>query len=274
VPTPFYHLSIADQVLKQPALEPAIMHLITGQLGAFYLGNTAPDVQGISGQRRYATHFFSVPIPADAELPWEAMFSQYPIFRDSKRLDLEQAVFIAGYLCHLQADWIWVNEIFEPVFGPHQNWATFSQRLYWHNILRAYLDLEVMAALPVDKILDTGPVNSQNWLPFIRDHHLENWWTYLCDQLQPGNSIKTVEVFAARQGIDVLEFRSMLDSDESMHKNIFIHISRQQLDDFCTRLVAKTVILIENYLGPRIAPDSDVVIHPTIITQQRDRSGL
>lgn len=271
MPTPFYHLSIADQILKQPALDPAIRHLITGQLGAFYLGNTAPDV---SGQRRSATHFFSVPIPADAELPWADMLSEYPSLRASKRLDLGQAVFIAGYLCHLQADWIWVKEIFEPVFGPHQKWATFSKRLYWHNILRAYLDLEVMAALPVDKILDIGPVDSQNWLPFIRDHHLENWWTYLCDQLQPGNSIKTVEVFAARQGIDVLEFRSMLESDESMQEHIFIHISHQQLDDYCTRLVAENVTLIENYLGPRIAPDSEVVIHPNKITQQQDRSGL
>ena len=158
--------------------------------------------------------------------------------------------------------------------NPTAKWATFSKRLYWHNVLRAYLDVEVMTDLPVDNILEIGPVDSQNWLPFIRDHHLENWWTYLCDQLQPGNSIKTVEVFAARQGIDVLEFRSMLESDESMQEHIFIHISRQQLDDYCTRLVAENVTLIENYLGPRIAPDSEVVIHPNKITQQQDRSGL
>jgi len=274
VPTPFYHLSIADQVVKQPALNPAIKCLINGQLGAFYLGNTAPDVQVISGQTRSDTHFFTVPISPNAGVPWHGMLSEYPNLRASENLDLAQAIFIAGYLCHLQADWIWVNEIFEPVFGPQQNWATFSNRLYWHNILRAYLDVEVFANLQVDQILDLGPVHSQKWLPFIQDHDLENWWIYLCDQLQPGNNVKTVEVFAARQGIDVHEFRTMLQSEESMQENIFNHISRQQLDDYCTRLVAKNVSLIENYLDPWVASASAAAFQPSSFTQQHDRSGI
>lgn len=263
MPTPFYHLSVADQILKQPHLDPAIKHLIQAQLGAFYLGNTAPDVQVISGQKRSATHFFSVPIPSGAEVPWKGMLAENPSLGASKKLDSAQAVFIAGYLCHLQADWIWVAEIFEPVFGPYRNWATFTTRLYWHNILRAYLDVDVIAGLQVDRILDSGPIDAQNWLPFIRDRHLENWWTYLCDQLQPGNRIKTVEVFATRQGIDVHEFQAMLESEESMQENIFIHISRQQLNDYKMQLVTDNLKIIESYLGPRIAPDSDVDIHPS-----------
>jgi len=273
VPTPFYHLSVAAQILKHPALDSALNSLIQKQLGAFYLGNTAPDVQVISGQKRSATHFFQVPIPEDAQEPWEIMLSKYPALGASGDLGAAQSVFIAGYLCHLQADWIWVSEIFEPVFGPHQKWGTFSQRLYWHNILRAYLDIEVLEELPVDKILEIGPVDAQNWLPFIRDHDLETWWVFICEQLEPGKQVKTIDVFAARQGIDVQEFQSMLESEESMQENIFSHISRKKLDDYRTQLVVKNVSLLTHYLGPRIAPDSEAVIKRLNVAQQSDRSS-
>lgn len=248
--------------------------LIQGQLGAFYLGNTAPDVQVISGQKRSATHFFPVPIPADAEVPWEILLSRFPDLRASRELIEAQAVFISGYLCHLQADWMWVSEIFEPIFGPSQTWASFSERLHWHNILRAFLDVEVLEDLPVDRILEIRPPGLQLWLPIIRDQDLETWWKYLCEQLEPGKSIKTFEVFAARQGIDVLEFQAKLESEEVMQENIFNHISRQQIDDYRTQLVEKNISLLYNYLGPRIAPDSEAVIPECRTAQQVDRSSL
>ena len=273
MPTPFYHLSIADQILKHPAFDPALISLIQKQMGAFYLGNTAPDVQVISGQKRSATHFFEVPIPDDAQEPWGKMLSDYPDLRASADLGAAQAVFIAGYLCHLQADWIWVSEIFEPVFGPNQKWGSFSGRLYWHNILRAYLDVEVLSDLPVDKILEIRSVDSQDWLALIRDRDLETWWVFICEQLEPGNQIKTIEVFAARQGIDVQEFQAMLESEESLQENIFNHISRHKLADYRTRLIEKNISLLTRYLGPRIAPDSEAVIQQLNTPQHTDRSS-
>lgn len=274
MPTPFYHLSIADHILEHSALDREINCLIEGQLGAFYLGITAPDVQVISGQKRSETHFFPVPIPADAEVPWEKMFSKIPGLRASGDLNKAQAVFICGYLCHLQADWIWVSKIFEPIFGPSQTWASFSERLYWHNILRAYLDVEVLEDLPVARILETGILDIQHWLPIIRDQDLETWWKFLCEQLEPGKTIKTFEVFAARQGIDVLEFQAMLESEEILQRNVFIHISRQQVDDYRTQLVEKNISLLNNYLGPMIAPDSEAVIKQIRTVHQVDRSSI
>jgi hypothetical protein len=261
VPTPFYHLRIANRILNLATLNPQIKHLIEEHLGAFYLGNTAPDVQVISNQKRSATHFFQVPIPRNAQVPWERILSEYPGLKTN--LDSPHAMFICGYLCHLQADWIWVSEIFEPVFGPRQTWASFSERLYWHNILRAYLDLQVLEELPIDKILEAGFVDSHNWLPFIRDRDLETWWVYLCDQLRPGKSVKTIEVFADRQGIDVLEFQAMLDSDESLQENIFKNISHEALDDYCEQLVTSNVSLLNDYLGPMIAPGSETHLTDT-----------
>jgi len=229
-------------------------------MGAFFVGNTAPDVQVISGQTRTATHFFAVPIPEDAEVPWEKMLSTYPHILLSGELDETQAVFISGYLCHLQADWIWVKEIFEPIFGPRQNWSTFSQRIYWHNILRAYLDVEVLKVLPVEGILEIDPIEPQNWLPLISDQDLETWWKYIREQLTPGKHIKTFEVFAARQGTNVGEFQAMLESEEGMQKNIFSHITLQQLEDYRNQVVEKNTKILKQFLGPRIASDPEAVI--------------
>ncbi|MFN2212910.1 MAG: zinc dependent phospholipase C family protein [Anaerolineales bacterium] len=255
MPTPFYHLSLAEQVLNHQSLGPEIGYLIHSNRGAFYLGSTAPDVQVISGQKRSGTHFFKVPIPKMARVPWEVLIIKNPQLGAGKSLDLVKAVFVAGYLCHLQADWFWIKEIFEPIFGPHQKWGIFSKRLYWHNILRAYLDVQVIADLPVEQILNNAVVRPQNWLPFIQDLDLLNWWAYLCEQLQPGNNIKTVKVFAAREGIEVDEFQSMLESEQGMRENIFVHISPGQLADYRAKIVAHNVALVKNYLGPRIAPE-------------------
>ena len=104
-----------------------------------------------------------MPIPKMARVPWDVLIIKNPQLGAGKSLDLVKAVFVAGYLCHLQADWFWIKEIFEPIFGPHQKWGIFSKRLYWHNILRAYLDVQVIADLPVEQMGRVGPRPPGNW---------------------------------------------------------------------------------------------------------------
>jgi hypothetical protein len=249
VPTPFYHLSIAQEISEHPALNSKLRSLLQTHKGAFLLGNTAPDVQVLSGQKRKATHFFSVPIPKRWQFPWNRMLYEYPEFDHPADLSLDNAAFIAGYLCHLQADWIWVTDIFQPVFGPKQSWETFSKRIYLHNVLRAYLDVKVLDDLPADvpeKLCITRP---EKWLPFIQDKLLVEWRDFLCDQLQPGERIRTVEVFASRQGIDPEEFHSMLHSEERMDKDIFTHLTRQELESFREVMITKNINLLDEYIN-------------------------
>jgi hypothetical protein len=72
----------------------------------------------------------------------------------------------------------------------------------------------------------------------------------------------------------VLEFQAMLESEEILQQHVFNHISRQQVDDYRTQLVEKNISLLNNYLGPRIAPDSEAVINQTRTVHQVDRSSL
>ena len=147
MPTPFYHLDVAEIVLSQEDLPVEVHAFLTHHKPAFMFGNVAPDVQVVSGQKREETHFFRLPVSENTCYPWEPIFRENPGLTHPCKLSPDRAAFLAGYLCHLQADWSWAVEIFEPVFGMHASWSTFHDRLYLHNVLRSYMDLKVMERL-------------------------------------------------------------------------------------------------------------------------------
>ncbi|MFQ5410084.1 MAG: hypothetical protein ACE5FI_16875, partial [Anaerolineales bacterium] len=62
MPTPFYHLALAEALLADDKLPTDTRQLLAAQRPAFLFGHTAPDVQTVSGQLREATHFFSIPL--------------------------------------------------------------------------------------------------------------------------------------------------------------------------------------------------------------------
>lgn len=248
MPTPFYHLSIAQQILDHALLSAAGRQILQANRGAFFLGNVAPDVQVVSGQPRAHTHFFDLPLRDNERLPWEALWSAFPHLRQSSHLPLEQRAFLAGYLCHLQADWLWISQIFIPVFGLRSPWGTFEERLKLHNVLRAYLDQQVLNSLPANLAAILQSTTPTRWLPFVADHHLSQWRDQLTAQLTPGNKVATVEVFAARQGVSAEEYYHLLSSEQAMDELIFSHINRHQLAQFRPQLIRENISLLRAYL--------------------------
>jgi hypothetical protein len=249
MPTPFYHLSVAEELLEHPALPEGVRLALYEQLPAFLLGNTAPDVQVVSGQKREATHFFRVPILPGTRTPWTQMLASYPALARPEELPPAQAAFLAGYLCHLQADWQWILDIFAPIFGPARRWSTFSQRLYLHNVLRAYLDRQIMPDLAANTTHLLNEIEPDDWLPFVDDAHLKEWGRYLAQQLEPGAAARTVEVFAARQKISPLEFYRLLDSESRMDAEIFAKLPRQRLVQYRRKLVKSNLMLLSSYFS-------------------------
>lgn len=247
MPTPFYHLRVAEDLLAHPQLPPDLHQRLFAARPAFLLGHTAPDVQTVSGQSREATHFFELPIRLADPAAWENMLALYPQLAQPERLPAEQAAFLAGYLCHLQADWFWVLEIFVPIFGPWLTWGTLPQRLYLHDVLRAYLDRQILAGIPAGIGNALGSAAPLHWLPFVKDVFLEQWRDLLARQLQPGASIQTVEVFAARQGIAPQEFYRLLDSEERLDREIFSRLPRQELDAYYQRLLTANLLLLNRF---------------------------
>src|SRR4030042_6881102 len=249
VPTPFYHLSLADQLLKHPHLPEKIGHFLQNSLCGFLFGNPAPDVQVIAGQPRQETHFFNLPIQTGDPLAWELILSYHPNLAVAEQLPPLQVAFLAGYLCHLQADWLWVKDIFAPIFGPHCSWGTFRQRLYYHNVLRAYLDLQILPKLHpgLDECLDQ--VEPEGWLPFVQDRYLVAWRALFSPQLWQGAEFQTVEYFSSRQGIAAPEYYALLASAERMQQEVFEHLPLQLVHAFNQRVLAANAHLLSDYLA-------------------------
>ena len=248
VPTPFYHLSIACQIQDHPSLNPKIQTMLKKHSSDFLLGKTAPDVQVVSRQAREATHFYTLP-PEDSTPAWKRLMASHPSLANSQELSPQQAVFIAGYICHLQADEQWIFDVFMPVFGPDALWADFRERLYLHNVMRAYVDQQVLATLPEDmgvKLLNSRP---DNWLPFVEDKYLLEWQSHVAEQLQPDAEIQTAAVFAERQGLLPEDFTNLIESEDKMDEVIFSQMPRERLTEFRETLVAKNLQLIEEYLA-------------------------
>ncbi len=256
MPTPFYHLSLALELLDAPSLPDAARRLLLARRGEFLFGNTAPDVQVVSGQPREDTHFFRIPIQPGDQTPWERLLAGYPHLVAAKKTNSGQASFIAGYLCHLQADWIWIRQIFAPVFGPGCGWGTFHDRLYYHNVLRAYLDQRIMPSLGTGMEACLRQAGLDSRLPFVDTRYLVEWREFLCKQLQPGAPTKTVEVFSFRQGISAPEYYALLASEERMQDEVFNHLPLEQVQLYRLTVVEENARLLSRFLAFALHPSS------------------
>lgn len=249
MPTPFYHLSLAEDLLRQTELIDSIREQLNRQHCAFLLGNTAPDVQTISKQSREETHFFNLPIEPEAPPPWEILFGIHPTLASPQELTPAQSAFIAGYLCHLLADWLWIKNIYAPVFGPGVSWSSFHHRLVIHNVLRTYLDHLALSDLPASIGACLAEVTPRQWLPFVQDAYLEKWRDFIAQQLYPGATAQTVEVFAERHGISPRDFYHLLESEELMEQEVFSHIPYSIVIDFRRNLVYESINLLNKFFA-------------------------
>lgn len=241
MPTPFYHLRLARQLL------PASPPLIQTHAAEFYLGNIAPDAQNISGQTREATHFFDVPMK-DSTPASQALFRLHPGLADSAQLPPAQAAFLTGYLCHLALDQQWIADIFDPIFGLDADWSNFRHRLFIHNVLRVYLDHLDWPFLR-DGVGETlCRAQPDRWLPFLADPALRGWRDFVAHQLADGAEAQTIAVFAQRMSLPPAEFETLLQSPPAMQTQIFDRIPLAALDDFRARGLDLSREVIKEYL--------------------------
>ncbi len=246
MPTPFTHLLAAPALLDATDIPPTARQRLAAEWPAFLLGNIAPDVQTISGQTREATHFFPVPLD-DAPPAHTVMFARYPALARPHRLPAAQMAFLAGYLAHLAFDQLWIAEIFAPVFGPEQTWASFGERLYLHNALRAWVDAVDVAQLPAPLGPALHTARPEQWLPFVQDDDLARWRDRVADQLAPGAVSHTIAVFAERMNADPHAFAALVNSLGEMDGRVFVHVSREQLARYRTLALAESAQLIRDY---------------------------
>ena len=245
MPTPFYHLHLAQELLADTAC-PQSLH---DEAGAFYLGNIAPDAQNIAGLSRESTHFFEVPL-RDSTPAWDTMFNQYPSLTETATLTPPQHAFLAGYICHLAVDQMWIANIFDPVFVDEAKWENPRERFFIHNVLRIYLDELDRPALATHgvgaSLLKAQP---DHWLPFLTDAALAQWRDFVAEQLLEGGAAQTLEVFAKRMNRPPHDFESLLHSPTQMSERVFHFVSIESLNHFRRQAFARSRAVIAEYLS-------------------------
>jgi hypothetical protein len=246
MPTPVMHLLLAEEILRGDKLPTPIHRLLLQQRGPFLLGNTAPDVQTVSGQTRDETHFYSIPRTTDRPA-YETLFSIHPTLARADSLPPTQAAFVAGYIAHLMLDELWLVDIFQRYFLP--DWAPWQERSFLHNVLRTWMDRQGQRQLNGSAIAALAEAQPRNWLPFVADAHLHKWRDWLVEQLEPGCRVQTAEVFARRMGVPVAEIEAVMTSPRQMEERVFHHIPQTALHAFCDTGYERSATLITRYLA-------------------------
>lgn len=211
MPTPFQHLVYAQGILRDPGLPAALRAGLERHLCAFYLGNTAADVQTLTGQPRVETHFYHLSDIGSLR-PVEVLLATYPQLARPQRLPPAHAAFLSGYLAHLLWDELWAAQIFIPFYVEAPQWPDWQQRTLHHNALRVLLDRQSEAQLRAQPGLSTclQSVAPQHWLPFVADDALARWRDWLAAQLADPAKVETGAVFAGRMGVSVAEFEDII----------------------------------------------------------------
>jgi hypothetical protein len=246
MPTPIMHLALAEEILRGDDLPPPIRRLLIQQHGPFLLGNTAPDVQTVSGQTRDETHFYSIPRTTDRPAH-ETLFETHPQLTRTESLPPAQIAFVAGYIAHLVLDELWLDHVFLRHF--RGGWGDRRERAFLHNVLRTWMDRQDQRRLNGNVSAALRQTRPQGWLPFVADEHLQTWRDWLVEQLAPGRSVQTAEVFAQRMGVSAAEMEAVLRSPQQMEERVFSHISRAALQSFHDIGYERSVALTNEYIG-------------------------
>jgi hypothetical protein len=246
MPTPVNHLVIAQDIVRSDKLSATARALLTQERGSFLFGSTAPDVQAVGQRPRHETHFYTFP-PTNEEPAYLVLLTAYPELAHAERLTPPHSAFIAGYITHLLADEAWWQEVFNPFFGLGADWATWKERMFWHNVLRTYMDREDQARLGSDIGTALAGVEPQGWLPFACDSALVKWRDSLAEQLHPGRHIRTAEIFARRMHIAPQAIEEALSSPERLAQ-LFAHVPPQRLDEYRENTVRRSMALVNEYL--------------------------
>jgi hypothetical protein len=143
VPSSYIHVWVAGEI-------PAAAGVTGGEddVGAaYFFGSVAPDVGLVAGSPRAQAHWWTPGEEASGRLGVSRLLAAHPEL-DANRLDAVGRAFVAGYLCHLVTDEVWIRTIYEPYFGPStpfvasQEGIELQQALYSH-LERRRIEAEV-----------------------------------------------------------------------------------------------------------------------------------
>jgi hypothetical protein len=225
MPTPFTHLETAQRLLADHTVPGTIRTLLNAHVGAFLLGNVAPDARVGAGVGREVTHFYDYREGIQAH-PWRVMLRDYPTL--TYPVDAEHRAFLAGYVAHLSMDEMWSLHMVGPHFAGRE-WADQKFRFYMLHIILIYMDERDRLRIGPWQASSLPAPHPVGWLPFMPDDSLIQWQALIAGQIQPGGDSQTLNIFGGRIGKSPEEMREFLDSTQNMQAGLWDHVTPEIL---------------------------------------------
>ena len=204
------HIYLADQVAEQLDRGYVFDHL-----GAYYLGSTAPDIRAMTRWPREQTHFAPLSVE-EVGTGTKAMFRLHPELQED--MSPASRAFLAGYVCHLASDEVWITSVFRPNFDTAEASRLTDDQVeanIWDRAMQLDMDRQALPHI-------SGDCHPEQWLscsdrnvsiPFFEEGLLGEWkdrvgrfqvWEFTWERLKGalnrlyrdnGDVQKTVEQF-------------------------------------------------------------------------------
>ena len=189
-------------------------------LGAFLLGNVAPDARVSGGLSRSETHFFEYAAKIEPNAP-NAMLEAHPSLENAQG---EQRAFVAGYLAHVAMDVVWAEDMLFPNFYDRHDWADEITRYNMLHVLLCHLDARDYKQWDASFPDELAAARPDGWLPFLSDDDLAKWRDLVAEQICASCESQTVEVLGKRVRIGAEGLRDILDDPAKMQSEVWDYV--------------------------------------------------
>ena len=184
------HIHLANEVAEQLDRGYVFDHK-----GAYYLGSTAPDIRAMTRWPREQTHFAPLSVE-EVGTGTKTMFRMHPELRE--HMSPASQAFLAGYVCHLAADEVWITSVFRRHFDTTEENSLTDDQVeanIWDRAMQLNMDRQALPRI-------NGCAHPEHWLscsdknvsmPFFEDGLLTEWkdrvgrfqvWEFTWDRLK------------------------------------------------------------------------------------------
>lgn len=245
MPTPFMHLHAAARFLQDDSIAFEQRDFLNTHLGAFLLGNIAPDARVSGGINRADTHFFEY----GEKVTPHAVTAMLTLHPDLKTAQNSHRAFIAGYTAHLAMDVVWAETMLYQHFYKRQDWADSRVRFNMLHVLLCYLDGRDYQQWPENFYDQLHAAQPDHWIPEISDVGLAEWRDLIAHQICPVCQSKTIPLLGTRVDIGESGLRAILESDTRMEQELWRYVPKTVVQSVEIQMYDAMKFWVENYLS-------------------------
>lgn len=244
MPTPFMHLHAAHRFLSDESVSAAVRQFLSAHLGAFLLGNIAPDARVSGGLDRANTHFFDYG-PKIEPHAVDAMLAAYPELKFAKE---DRRAFIAGYIAHLAMDVVWAEGMLYMYFYKRKDWADGRTRFNMLHVLLCYLDARDYRQWPEEFSAALESAQPHDWIPVIPDNALAAWRNLIAYQICAECDSQTVPLLGGRVDIGEAGLRDILGNGQRMEDELWHYVPPGVVADIEGQMYDAMKTWVEKYM--------------------------